>query len=754
MLLSNIYPYPAPDLAVRDDGQRLLLYLHDDPAKPHGRGTEVYALSWNGAWVPPVALTDNAQPDFAPAVAFDGEGNGVAVWERATLAPGITPALDITFTQSFEIAACAWNGTSWEDPVTLTHNALMDHAPQLSGGADGSLMAMWQSHDGFDILGTPAHPLTYTYALWDGGMWLTPTTALTGVHDVLDMAFAAYSSTHAALVTARDLDGDTGTITDTALFYSTFDGMTWAAPAQLSPADGGAMNIAPALAYDAEGKLHLLWLHGEPGEQALLWLHDSWDISQAVTLRPASSEGGLLGFSLERAPAGHVALSWQAMGEEGTELRYRLYDAKADLWSADRILATGTVVERAHRSAFGNDGTLYMAYQSVAMDFITRTLGTSATLTVITNIPRLGESNLAFLTHAVGRDLALDAFTATPANPQPGERVTLTAVLRNAGDLAVQNPQVLFCLPSPAGRTCRGLEESTEVGLGLWGGTHTLPSLAAGYTTTVSLTWQVPLTAETHMLRAVADTGDLVIETEEGNNEKWLNIPLPDISVDILYTRPEAGQLVATVRLTNTGSLEVTTPFSVAFRADQVTGTLLGSAMADIGINGWATATCALSDIAALAGSSARLWAVADAGAVVAEFNEDNNTAFTALDILPDLALTAEDIQGDGKLAVTLHNHGPLMATQVPLMVRDGSLSGGLLSSVTLASVAPGGIAQLEAQLAPGTYTLFVDIDPDNRIPELREGNNLAVREVMLTSYTTYSYVYVPLLLRTWEAAQ
>ncbi|MEA3396876.1 MAG: CARDB domain-containing protein, partial [Chloroflexota bacterium] len=108
VLVSPAYARPEPALAARADGFRLLTYIHDDDAKPHGRGTEIRTLAWDGSWGSPVSLTDDQQPDFAPAVAFDGNGDGLVVWERSTLATDITPTLDITFAQSLEIVARAW----------------------------------------------------------------------------------------------------------------------------------------------------------------------------------------------------------------------------------------------------------------------------------------------------------------------------------------------------------------------------------------------------------------------------------------------------------------------------------------------------------------------------------------------------------------------------------------------------------------------------------------------------------------------
>ncbi|MGD9101239.1 MAG: hypothetical protein PVF45_12235, partial [Anaerolineae bacterium] len=169
LLIPVAYARPEPSLAVRDDGYRLLAYVQDDVAKPHGRGTEVHLLAGDGVWnTAPITLTDDQLPDFGPTVAFDGNDHGLVIWERADLPVGLTPTLDVTFAQGLEIAYAVYTTTTeaWTGPFTLTTNSLMDHAPRLAAGQDGAVMALWQTNDGTDVLGTATHPLTFTYATW------------------------------------------------------------------------------------------------------------------------------------------------------------------------------------------------------------------------------------------------------------------------------------------------------------------------------------------------------------------------------------------------------------------------------------------------------------------------------------------------------------------------------------------------------------------------------------------------------------
>jgi len=730
VLLTNIYPVPEPSLAVRNDGTRLLAYIYDDTGKPHGHGTEIYTLAWNGSsWGTPVAVTDDQQADFSPDLAFDGSGNGVLIWERSTLPSTISPTLDITFTRGLEIMASMWDGNAWSAPVSLTSNTLMDFAPRLSAGGDGTVMALWETGDGNEFIGTATHPMTYTTATWNGTAWSTPTAILTDRQNVIETAFAVYSATQAALVYAQDMDGVLTDTTDLELYYSTYDGASWSTPTRLTT--DAISDTTPVLAYDAAGTLHLLWLRG--GD--LVWLKGSWDIANVQTVRAGSLGAGFLGFSLNRAPNGNLALVWQAMGPDGPDLTYRIYDAGTGTWGADQTLTAGADVEAQHSPAFASDGSLYLAYQKITTEFVTQTITVSPTLSyTVTNLPVAGQSDLAFLEHSVGRDLTFASFTITPTNPSPGQQVTLTAVLHNDGDLSVVSPQVAF-----------------YDGNSLISGVQTLPNLGGGYTTTVQTSWTVPAPAVAHTLKVTADPNGQVSETDETNNTTALATVLPDLAVDVLYTTYSSDVLTVTVRLSNTGVLTASVPFSVTLRAtDPLTGTLLGTVAVtrSVAVGGQITVTRAITDLSSLAGLGDALWAFVDAGEVITEADEANNAEFTALHVLPDLTLTAGDILDVSPNSIAVHNNGFVTATDVVVTARDGGISGTLLYSTTLPTIGPGDMGILTPTLASGSYTLFVQADSVDAIAELDESNNLAVREVTAVGAKTEQEIYLPLVFR------
>ncbi|MCP4538864.1 MAG: hypothetical protein GY832_17150, partial [Chloroflexi bacterium] len=193
----NVFPMSNPALAIRDDGLQMMLWGYDDPAQPITQSLEIHASYLSGStWISDTVTDDNLL-DFSPQVAFDAEGDAVAIWERINTAH-ISPTLNITFVRSLEIASAQWlsDTQSWTNVVTLTQasQGLMDTAPQLvRGQADGTLLSTWRTSDGYELVGTITHPLTITYALWDGDNWSTPAAALSGLTGTIDVNVAVYS---------------------------------------------------------------------------------------------------------------------------------------------------------------------------------------------------------------------------------------------------------------------------------------------------------------------------------------------------------------------------------------------------------------------------------------------------------------------------------------------------------------------------------------------------------------------------------
>ncbi|MBN1178022.1 MAG: hypothetical protein JXD18_02345, partial [Anaerolineae bacterium] len=587
-LIANVYPLTEPSLAVRADGVRTLAYVTDDPAKPIGQGEELLVMQWDGAaWSAPLTLTNDLRLDFAPQAAYDGAGNAVVVWER-TYTDVITSGLNLTFTQQLDIAAAAWfsDTATWGGITMLTENdGLLDHSPRLRAGADGSLLALWLTGDGTDIMGAPGHPLTYTYALWDGAAqtWSAPQAALGGLTGVIEMDVAVYSATQAALVYAVDTDGVITTTADAELYYSLYDGSDWTARQRLT--DDGVSDTTPAFVYDDAGRLNLIWLR----DGDLVMLDDSLDIADAQLVRANSEAGGFQALSLNRSPEGHLALVWQAFNETTTDLAYSIYDAAAGRWGVDQHLTTDDALETALAPAFGADGTLHLAYRKTETEYVTRTvtLGSGETFTV-TNAPQPGRSDLYVLAHTIGRDLTANDLTMSSADPAAGEAVTLTVQVHNVGDLEAGPVEVRF----DAGAT--SILTVTAA-----------PTLTAGTSLTVSVPWTAPAPLDAPVtLRAVVDPADVITETFEDNNAVEMNAFRARLVADYAVRTVTPDAVTYTLGFHNAGSLPAEPPITVTLRAGDPAGAVLDAAVITdaVAAGEIASATLVITDTGLLAG--------------------------------------------------------------------------------------------------------------------------------------------------------
>ncbi|MEM9532632.1 MAG: CARDB domain-containing protein, partial [Pseudomonadota bacterium] len=433
-------------LATGSNG-RTLVYVHDDPADPDGRSTEIRALRFDGSsWQPPETLADNTAPEFAPDLAYDSAGNVVVVWERATL-PGTDPLTEYTeaFARSMELYSSTWNGTSWSAPVAVTSNNEMDHAVKLASGADDSVMALWQRHGGASLAGTAANPISLLAAPWNGSLFEAPRVVASGLTALRTVAFAQRNAAEAVVVFAQNL-GLAGDVTGTELYLSSFDGATWSAPARLT--DDALADSAPAVAYDASGLLHLVWIRN--GE--LVWLRDSTDLADLSVIQTDSGDGGLLNLELLADATGNLGITWPLAAGETTDPGLIIYDAANGVWGEAQPLIRDAAVEGPLSAAFAGDGSLQLAYLKTAITLEDETVASAGTGEFeVTGVPTRGATDLAYLIHPLGADGTVGGLRINPGNLLPGQGFDLEVGVMNSGDLEIgaltveiyQNDQLL-----------------------------------------------------------------------------------------------------------------------------------------------------------------------------------------------------------------------------------------------------------------------------------------------------------------------
>jgi len=297
------------------------------------------------------------------------------------------------------------------------------------------------------------------------------------------------------------------------------------------------------------------------------------------------------------------------------------------------------------------------------------------------------------------------------------------------------------------------------------GTVKTINILNPGEYEDVPITWNNPASG-VHMIYVVADKDSKINECKEDNNLASAEIfigktpPLvyvPDLSIsssDVSIIPPDTieGQpaVIAAIihSIGNLGASDVNVSF---FDGDPQNGGTLIEAKVVLTMDVGATAFVEIPwDTFGQSGRN-YVHVVIDPYNTIAESNENNNTTLISVDVIPptkpDLAVTSSDIvlsnnnPGEGEtitLNATVHNLGLAIGNvEASLYDGDPSAGGRFLSSRSTMQIVPfGGTAIFSFEIntlgLSGIHNLFVSVDPDNRIDEMNETNNLASKSTTI----------------------
>jgi len=167
-ILENVFPNSDPALAGR--GQDLmLLYVADNGSSNALQFTDIRWTRFDGTnWSTPATIQANTQAEFAPRVAYDGNGNALAVWERVA-APDFNQTNLTAMAAQMEVVWSRWNRVDgqWASPEPLRANSYLDHAPLICGPmSDGSVLATWTANTANLIMGTNGAGSQVLWARW------------------------------------------------------------------------------------------------------------------------------------------------------------------------------------------------------------------------------------------------------------------------------------------------------------------------------------------------------------------------------------------------------------------------------------------------------------------------------------------------------------------------------------------------------------------------------------------------------------
>ncbi len=763
VLVSNVYTYPEPSLVVQPvTGDALLLWVHDDVAKPVGQAQEIEFSRWDGsAWSVPAGVTDDDRLDGAPQVTWAAGGEGVAVWQRLNETLPITATFDVTTAQKIEIATAVYSPTlgTWSPVSLLTNNAALDMTPHLAANAAGKLLAAWRQNDAGLLSGTVTDTDRIVTGFYDGG-WGTAAVAVDAIPGLVDLA-AGYGTDAATVAFTRYLT-PTGSITPTLqLFTAAWDGSAWAAPVQRTDDDLG--HRSPQVVYDAANELLVVWLAGTGQGQALSLRN--LVTAAVVTLTLPAEIGALDEFRVLQDAAGNLAAVFTAQAGQ-RDLFVAFFDQAHGLWGSPVRLTDDRASEAYPAPGLDPTGRLLMGYAATAITPITHTTTISETGEVITyTLPTEGQTDLLTLSHAFTRNLTLtdSDFAVSDDHPAPGATVVLSATVHNSGDLALDGVAASF------------YDGDLDAG-GTLIATQVWPApLAAGFTATLTTTYAAPTTGGVRDLYAVADPAHAIAEANEADNTAHLAAFGPDLELASAGTEAWGGSdvgLVTVIRnLGTTASQTTTVAFygedavviarsvfcdeaipsngkdcfgAAAPRNDGVAGIgkttvapLITDTIPMLAAGAMFTLTTPWNYGALPEGSYSLTATVNPGSANFTEVVTANNTSSLALPVRPDLSVNPLYVWAvplpDGTMVVTaaVSNFGSIAApaATVDIYVDAVFSDTARLRTLTLPAIAPASQVYVTATWGSptaGEHTFYVLVNADRSVAELTWVNNVA----------------------------
>jgi formylglycine-generating enzyme len=533
-LLQNAFPFSQP--AIASWGQELmLLYVADNGSSNSLQFTDIEWTRWDGTnWSAPQAIRTNTQAEFTPQVKYDGNGDAVAVWQRVA---------DLNFTNvnvtalaaQMEIVWSRWIRTNgvWSEPAALTTNDHLDNTPLLCGPmGNGNVLLVWTENGANLLMGTNGPGAdTVRWCEWSAASrsWSAPQTLVDGLAYRLSQSLAGASNT-AVYAWSQDGDGVLTNATDHEVFYVTYTNGAWRSPIQFTPDGTANSNVRAAVA--AAGNTYLFWEND-------LGLVMSRDFSSAYRLvRRPDQTSGFADYVLTVGPAGNLVLLWQGMSTNGSDAHYAVYDPVSDTWSRDGFLCQDAPLERSFAPAWDNVGNLTVAYDKQQIFYTNKTVTlTDGSQITLTNVPQRGRVDVMVTKRALVKDLALGAgdLTVGGVNYLPGDPLTLTAIVRNLGNIAVSNVVVGFYKGDPDS----GGVLLTNVTLPGW--------LEAAATNLASAVWVVPEPAAPNILYAVVNRASLASEFNESNNVQSVSVGGTDLTVSLVSYRAETNGAVRVI---------------------------------------------------------------------------------------------------------------------------------------------------------------------------------------------------------------
>ena len=624
-IVINEYPYSDPDLATQA-GKQMLVWLTDDPLRSDNNRTKaLWSTGQDGGWTEPTAIDDDGTADFEPEVEILPDGDALATWVNCSQIFGDEAGLEDLLAAS-EITVAKYSSASgnWESIQRTTNNSYLEHTPHLSVADDGTAMLVWISNPANHIIGSSTEPNQMWYSFFNGQAarstngtaWGPPALVADGVGAILKSDFA-YDGENAVYIYSADMDDDLTTEEDEELYGITYANGSWSAPVRLT--DDGVKDSNPDVEYTDSGSLMLLWYKENRIVQS-----DDLVLSTFTPVVETGVSSGAADFSLAVGSGNYISIVWQDASYEGVDLWTATYDPDAHVWSLPYQLTSDIDLERNITAGY-DSGKLVLVYNKAEV------IETDEQISI-------GQSDLCWLERQIGTDLAIsvDDMSFSPANPAPGEECTITAIIHNLGDLAVENVGVAFYDGNPA-------EDGEQIG------DATVDSLLAGsHSEPISIAWTPPSDiSEPKDIYVVVDPDEVISNRARLNNTCSRRVIKPDLAIQEVYTQQFGDKISTVFRVINIGAIPAEN-IQVELRKEALNGELLGEFQIEKLSKGVFEDKSVVLDKNEC---GRKHYVLVDAADTVEEFNEDNNVASVTLqENLPG------DVSGDDYYTLRVGN--------------------------------------------------------------------------------------------------
>lgn len=675
-LVDPCYPYASPALITLPDGRLLLLWTHDVAEKPQMQGQEIrYVITDGAGWATPRFVTDNLVADFDALSAVDGNGNVIALWSTIN-DPTVTA--DTPMSQVMNATDLSWSrfipaACTWSEPELLTNNSIIDWGPSLSAGEDGRVAAVWiQDHDG-DLFTSGDQDILC--AVWNGTGWTAPARVAENLSITTEPVIASPDT----IAWVADTDDNADTRTDRELFVATQEAAGWGMPVQITA--NSIEELDPV--FQTNGGEWLAWVERDEDHDRVLVVQTTavgTKVPEVAAVCPSANE-----LSLMEGDTGNLLAVWQGASENGQDIFVSVRDAVSGRWSGGSQVTYSEVDEWQISPTILDDGQLAVAYLS-------------------TN----ESSALSVLARPIRMDCAVDSDDITYADG------TLSAVIRNVGDLPAEEVDVIF---------------TDGAGGPVIDGVQTIATLPAGEIRTVSVVWE-PVDDDMHEIVVTIDPYATLVEVDTTNNEATAAFFLPDLEAgDIRVGRTSPAFIEWSVANTGVGAaygipVKVADLNGSVIDEQVITGLQPGEVIQQNTTWDWS-----------MSGGGLHIISVAvDPEGLIPDADSLNNEARQQVLFTPDLLLNTTSLDvtvpesGPVLLNVTVWNTGDSVAENVTCTVTDGadSANSTVCGTGILADIAPGedGLLRMEVNLSAGLHTIRVRAENDG--PEIDCSNNLA----------------------------